>query len=151
MVDSEIENGQSRTLPRGHEQSMIAVWHKQPAKEPIQVNRNGRSLVMESGATKGAFYISPEHDVFIDGYECGRNFHIENASEIFGANLDDPQRPACHHISAMLTAAIRERVSTLVRARPQGAKRTTSTAEQQVSLGEALMSTFRLSSHAEAY
>lgn len=76
----------------------------------------------KSGPKRGLFYISPEHDVFIDGHECGSHFHIENASTIFKANLIEPQRPACHHISAMLTAATRERISTLVLVRPREIK-----------------------------
>lgn len=84
----------------------------------------GKSAVKaeKSGPTKGAFYISPEHDVFIDGHECGVHFHIENASAIFGANFPEPQRRACHHISAKLPAATRKRVSTLVLVRPQDVK-----------------------------
>lgn len=71
----------------------------------------------ESGLTKGALYISPRHDVFIEGYECGRHFHIDNASDIFGAKLE--QRVACHHITATLDAATRDKVSTLVLVRPE--------------------------------
>lgn len=79
----------------------------------------------ESGltlGTKGALYISPRHDVFIEGYECGRHFHIDNASDIFGAKLE--QRVACHHITATLDAATRDKVSTLVLVRPETVRET---------------------------
>jgi hypothetical protein len=67
-----------------------------------------------SGPTTGAFYISPEHDVFIDGYECGMHFHIDKASEILGDDCSEIKGMACHHISAKLNPAIRKRVTTLV-------------------------------------
>ncbi|KAG8165808.1 hypothetical protein KVR01_004360 [Diaporthe batatas] len=66
-----------------------------------------------SGLSKGAFYISPEHDIFIDGYECGKHFfNIDDASKIFGTTLEP--RLTCRHISETLCAATRERVSTPV-------------------------------------
>lgn len=67
-----------------------------------------------SGQTKGAFYISPEHDVFITDYDCGVHFCIDSASNILGEGFPRLRGPACHHISTELSAGTRQRVSTLV-------------------------------------
>lgn len=67
-----------------------------------------------SGPTTGAFYISPEHDVFITDYDCTAHFAIESASRILGEDFPSIQDISCRHISEKLSAAIRQRVSTLV-------------------------------------
>lgn len=67
-----------------------------------------------SGQTKGAFYISPEHDVFITDYDCGMHFCVESASIVLGEGFPRPRGTACHHISTELSAGTRQRVSTLV-------------------------------------
>ncbi|POS79039.1 hypothetical protein DHEL01_v202584 [Diaporthe helianthi] len=69
------------------------------------------------GLTKGALYISPEHDVFIQSYECGSHLYIDIASDMFCGKL--PEEFKCRHISAVLETALRERVSTVVRANNQ--------------------------------
>ncbi|KAJ0107565.1 hypothetical protein J7T55_007755 [Diaporthe amygdali] len=69
--------------------------------------------VQESASSTGVFYISPEHDIFIDDYDCGVHFCIENASKILGTDFPFLQEVACRHVSAKLSAATRHRVSTL--------------------------------------
>ncbi|KAG6353480.1 hypothetical protein INS49_005661 [Diaporthe citri] len=67
-----------------------------------------------SGPTTGAFYISPEHDVFITDYDCTAHFSIDSASGILGEDFPSIQDISCRHISEKLPAAICQRVSTLV-------------------------------------
>lgn len=67
-----------------------------------------------SGPTTGAFYISPEHDVFIADYDCTAHFAIESASRILGTDFPNIQDIPRRHISEKLPAAICQRVSTLV-------------------------------------
>lgn len=67
-----------------------------------------------SGPTTGAFYISPEHDVFITDYDCTAHFSIDSASRILGTDFPSIQDISCRHISEKLPAAICQRVSTLV-------------------------------------
>lgn len=62
--------------------------------------------------TTGAFYVSPEHDVFVADYDCAWNFCMNSAQKLLGP---DPsfQGTACSHISAELSEVTRQRVSTL--------------------------------------
>lgn len=67
-----------------------------------------------SGPSTGAFYISPEHDVFITDYDCTAHFSIDSASRILGTDFPSIQDISRRHISEKLPAAICQRVSTLV-------------------------------------
>lgn len=67
-----------------------------------------------SGPTTGAFYISPEHDVFITDYDCTAHFSIDSASRILGEDFPSIEDISYRHISEKLPAAICQRVSTLV-------------------------------------
>lgn len=67
--------------------------------------------------TAGAFYISPEHDVFVTDYDCGWHFCIESAQKLMGADFPSLRGMACSHISEPLPRDTRKRVSTLVLAR----------------------------------
>lgn len=86
----------------------------------LRLSHFGSSSVSQaeaSGPPKGAFYISPEHDVFITDYDCGMHFCIDIAPIILGADFPIFQEIACHHVSAKLSADTCRRVSTLVLAR----------------------------------
>lgn len=76
--------------------------------------------VKESTPTAGVFYISPEHDVFIDDYEFGAHFCIDRTLEVLGPDFAHLPKVACRYISAKLSPATRKRVSTLVIMRLQG-------------------------------
>ncbi|KAL2287733.1 hypothetical protein FJTKL_05091 [Diaporthe vaccinii] len=67
-----------------------------------------------SGLHTGAFYISPEHDIFITDYDCTAHFSIDSASRILGTDFPSIQDISRHHISEKLPAAIYQRVSNLV-------------------------------------
>lgn len=74
--------------------------------------------------SKGIFYISPDHDVFITDYDCGMHFCVDSASNILGADFPSFRGTACNHISEKLPADVCQRVSTvaLVRTTPSGDK-----------------------------
>lgn len=67
-----------------------------------------------SGPTTGAFYISPEHDVFITDYDCTMNFSMDSASKILGQDFPNIRTISCRHISSKLSAATCQRVLTIV-------------------------------------
>lgn len=67
-----------------------------------------------SGPTTGAFYISPEYDVFITDYDCTMHFSIDSASKILGADFPNIRDVPCRHISSKLSSATCQRVLTLV-------------------------------------
>lgn len=67
-----------------------------------------------SAPTAGVFYISPEHDVFVTDYDCGWYFCIDNAQKLLGIDFPSIRGTACNHISAKLSGATRQRISTLV-------------------------------------
>lgn len=67
-----------------------------------------------SGPTTGAFYISPEHDVFVVDYSFGKHFCVEQAFKILGADFCNLKTTAYHHASEKMSRSTRNRVSTIV-------------------------------------
>lgn len=66
-----------------------------------------------SGLAMGAFYISPEHDVFITDYDFRPHFAIDNASKILGADFPSIQGISCPFVSEILSYDTCLKVSTL--------------------------------------
>lgn len=82
-----------------------------------RLRRPGEASVAKvdgSGPTTGAFYISPEHDVFIADYPFGMHVCIDRASKILGADFPNLKATAYHHVSGKMPASARKQVSTVV-------------------------------------
>ncbi|KAL1848529.1 hypothetical protein Daus18300_013582 [Diaporthe australafricana] len=74
--------------------------------------------VRDSGPSTGAFYISPEHDLFLCSYEFGTNFCIDIKMAILEQDHPGANDIFCRHISAKLPIAACQQVYTSVYVKP---------------------------------
>lgn len=121
VVDGVIENYLIENAAWGYKHTRVDLeqhWSKYVGWVLSLHAKRFVDEVKDSDPTTGAFYINPEHDLFLCGYDCGSSFCTDMKMALLEQDHPGPNDISCRHISAVLSAAICQQVNKSVYVRP---------------------------------